>query len=167
MSLTNDQPKGYKMKLYETVFIARQDLTSSQVESLVHEYVGVIKTQGGEITKTELCGLRPLAYKIKKNSKGHYALLNIKAPSSAVQEVERLMRINENILRYLTVQVDAHDINPSPLMQQKNFREERIIAQTEMDQPSSENTVMDKAEDHSVSSRPSANRNRSQEEGDE
>jgi small subunit ribosomal protein S6 len=111
------------MRFYETVFIARQDVTSNQVESLAQQYTNVIKDAGGQVAKTELCGLRQLAYKIKKNKKGHYVLLNYTCPSEAVTEMERQMGINEDVLRFLTVRVEGLDKNPSPLMQQRTFRD--------------------------------------------
>lgn len=113
------------MKLYETVFIVRQDATPNQVETLAQDYTKIIRDNGGDVAKTEFCGLRSLAYPIKKNGKGHYVLMNIKAKADVVKEVERQMRLNENVLRYLTVTVEAHDPNPSPLMQQKNFNPDR------------------------------------------
>lgn len=110
------------MAFYETIFIARQDLSPAQVEALANTYTDVVTNGGGEISKTEFCGLRNLAYKIKKNKKGHYVLMNVAAPSAAVQEMERQMRLNEDVLRYLTVKVDALDPNPSALMTNKNNR---------------------------------------------
>ncbi|MBY0462427.1 MAG: 30S ribosomal protein S6 [Alphaproteobacteria bacterium] len=112
------------MRYYETVFIARQDVTSSQVESMTQHYTSVIKEHGGEVTKTEFCGLRPLAYPIKKNKKGHYVLLNIAVKPEGLAEVERQMKISEDILRHLSVRVDALDNNPSALMQQRHYRED-------------------------------------------
>lgn len=112
------------MRYYETVFIARQDVTSSQVESMTQHYTSVIKEHGGEVTKTEFCGLRPLAYPIKKNKKGHYVLLNIAVKPEGLTEVERQMKISEDILRHLSVRVDELDNNPSALMQQRHYRED-------------------------------------------
>lgn len=112
------------MRYYETVFIARQDVTSSQVESMTQHYTSVIKEHGGEVTKTEFCGLRPLAYPIKKNKKGHYVLLNVAVKPEGLAEVERQMKISEDILRYLSVRVDVLDNNPSALMQQRHYRED-------------------------------------------
>jgi small subunit ribosomal protein S6 len=112
------------LRYYETVFIARQDVTSSQVESMTQHYTSVIKEHGGEVTKTEFCGLRPLAYPIKKNKKGHYVLLNVAVKPEGLAEVERQMKISEDILRYLSVRVDALDNNPSALMQQRHYRED-------------------------------------------
>lgn len=111
------------MKLYETVFIVRQDATPAQVETLANDYTRIIRDHGGEVSKTEFCGLRQLAYRVKKNRKGHYVLMNIASKPEAVKEVERLMGINETVLRFLTTRVEAHDPNPSPLMQQRNYND--------------------------------------------
>jgi len=112
------------MRLYELVFIARQDLRPAQVESLTRYYTDVLKQFGGEVKKTEFCGLRQLAYPIKKNNRGYYILLNVEASHDAMKEVERQMKLSEDILRYLSVRVHELDSNPSPLMQQRNYKEE-------------------------------------------
>jgi small subunit ribosomal protein S6 len=91
---------------------------------MTQHYTSVIKEHGGEVTKTEFCGLRPLAYPIKKNKKGHYVLLNVAVKPEGLAEVERQMKISEDILRYLSVRVDALDNNPSALMQQRHYRED-------------------------------------------
>ena len=91
---------------YESVIIARQDLGASQVNNLVDELKNVIANQGGEVVRVDNWGLKNLAYRIKKNRKGHYVLLNISAPASAVAEYERVMRVNEDIIRYMTVKVE-------------------------------------------------------------
>ena len=90
------------MNKYESVLIARQDLGSSQVNTLVDELKNVISSQGGEVVRVDNWGLKNLAYRIKKNRKGHYVLLNISAPATAVAEYERVMRVNEDIIRYMT-----------------------------------------------------------------
>lgn len=113
-------------RFYETIFIARQDITANQVESLAKQYTNVIKEFDGEVTKTEFCGLRNLAYKIKKNRKGHYVLMNIAVKSDGIKEVERQMKINEDVLRYISVRVDALDNAPSALMQNRGFREDVV-----------------------------------------
>src|ERR1700678_4509194 len=100
------------MSFYETVFIARQELSATQVESLAANLTEVLTQGQGEVTKTEFCGLRTLAYSIKKNRKGHYVLFNIDAPSPAVKEMERQMGLNEDILRFLTLKVDQLDPEP-------------------------------------------------------
>ena len=94
------------MANYESVLIARQDLGAAQVNTLVSDLSEVIKKEGGEVVKIDNWGLKNLAYRIKKNRKGHYVLLNIVAPSSAITEYERLIRLNEDIIRYMTVKVD-------------------------------------------------------------
>ncbi len=112
------------MRLYETTFIVRQDASATQVETLAQHFADVIREHGGQVLNTELCGLRTLAYRIKKNRKGHYILLDISAPTEAVQEMERQMRLNEDIIRLLTVTVDEHGPRPSPLMQSKFSRDD-------------------------------------------
>ncbi|MBP5352486.1 MAG: 30S ribosomal protein S6 [Alphaproteobacteria bacterium] len=94
------------MANYESVLIARQDLGASQVNALVSELSEVIKKEGGEVVKVDNWGLKNLAYRIKKNRKGYYVLLNIVAPSSAIAEYERLIRLNEDVIRYMTVRVE-------------------------------------------------------------
>ncbi|MBS0271734.1 MAG: 30S ribosomal protein S6 [Proteobacteria bacterium] len=116
------------MAFYETVFIARQDLSAAQVETLATNLTDILTQGQGDVTKTEFCGLRTLAYSIKKNRKGHYVLFNIDAPPAAVKEMERQMRLNEDILRFLTLKVEALDTNPSPLMQSKQNRDRRYEA---------------------------------------
>ncbi|MEI6628621.1 MAG: 30S ribosomal protein S6 [Alphaproteobacteria bacterium] len=111
-------------RFYETIFIARQDITANQVESLAKQYTSVIKEYGGEVIKTEFCGLRNLAYKIKKNRKGHYVLMNIAVKSEGIQEIERQMKINEDVLRYLSVRLEKLDNAPSALMQNRGFRDD-------------------------------------------
>lgn len=113
------------MAFYETVFIARQELSAAQVETLAATLTDILSKGQGEVTKTEFCGLRTLAYSIKKNRKGHYVLFNIEAPAPAVKEMERQMRLNEDILRFLTLKVETLDAEPSPLMQSKQNRDRR------------------------------------------
>jgi small subunit ribosomal protein S6 len=115
------------MSLYETVYIARQDLTTGQVDALTEQFSEIITSNGGSIAKKEYWGLKSLAYRIKKNRKGHYVLMNIDAPSAAVQEMERLMRLNEDILRFLTLSVEAHEEGPSIQMRQ-GPKEERTFS---------------------------------------
>ena len=111
------------MALYETVFIARQDLSATQVEALSANLTNIITEGKGNVSKTEFCGLRTLAYSIKKNRKGHYVLFNIEAPADVVKEMERQMRLNEDILRFLTLKIEALDSEPSALMQSKQSRD--------------------------------------------
>lgn len=114
-----------KLRHYECVFVARQDVTSAQVETMTKHYTSIIKEKEGQVGKIEFCGLRNLAYPVKKNKKGHYVLMNITASNDAVMEVERQMKLSEDILRYMTVGVEALDDNPSSLMQQRSFRDEK------------------------------------------
>jgi small subunit ribosomal protein S6 len=93
------------MANYESVLIARQDLGASQVNALVEELTNVIKSEGGEVVKVDNWGLKNLAYRIKKNRKGYYVLLNIVAPAQAISEFERRVRLNEDVIRYMTVKV--------------------------------------------------------------
>ena len=113
------------MPYYESVLIARQDISSQQVDSLTESLTAIIGENGGQVTKTEYWGLRNLAYRINKNRKGHYVLLNLDAPAGAVQEFERNMRINEDVLRYLTIKVEELEEGPSIQMQSRQAREER------------------------------------------
>jgi small subunit ribosomal protein S6 len=113
------------MPLYENVFIARQDISGAQVDALADGFTQLIAEQGGEIKKREYWGLRNLAYRMKKNRKGHYVLFNIDAPAPAIAELERTMRINEDVLRYLTLRVDQLEEAPSPVMQSRGSREDR------------------------------------------
>ena len=108
------------MPFYENVIIARQDLTPAKVTELTDKYVSVIENNGGKVSKRESWGLRTLAYKINKNRKGYYTLINIDAPAAAVVEMERLMRLDENLLRYLTVKVEALEEGPSVMMEPKS-----------------------------------------------
>lgn len=116
--------KGRHMPLYEHVFLARQDISNAQVEALTKEFSDVIAEGGGSITKSEYWGVKNLAYKIKKNRKAHFSLLNIDAPAAAVAEMERRMGIQPDILRFMTVKVEAHETEPSVMMR-KQDREER------------------------------------------
>lgn len=111
------------MPLYEHVFIARQDLSGAQAEALIEHFATVLADNGGNVVDREYWGLKTMAYRIKKNRKGHYALLRTDAPSAAVQEMERLMRLHEDILRVLTVKVDKHEEGPSVQMQKRDDRD--------------------------------------------
>ena len=112
------------MPLYEHVFMARQDVTPQQVEAMVDQYRGVIEQNGGKVEKTEMWGVKSLAYRIKKNRKAHFTLFNLDAPPAAVAEMERQMRINEDILRFMTIRVEALETEPSVMMQKRD-RDER------------------------------------------
>ena len=107
------------MALYESVIIGRQDLTNSQFETLIDEFTSVIKSHDGEIKKTEYWGIRNLAYKINKNRRAHYYMLNISSSSETISEYERLLGLHEDIIRFLTVKIDKVDENPSLLMNNK------------------------------------------------
>ncbi len=113
------------MALYENVFIARQDVPQTQVETLTKQFADLVAAQGGTVSKQEYWGLRSLAFRIKKNRKGHYTLMNIDAPSAAVKELERTMSINEDIIRFLTVRVDALEEGPSAAMQRATDKSDR------------------------------------------
>ncbi|WP_373086375.1 30S ribosomal protein S6 [Sneathiella sp.] len=110
------------MPLYETVIIARQDISTQQVETLTEHMSGFITSGGGEVAKVENWGLRNLAYKIKKNRKGHYVLLNIDAPAPAVKEMERNLSLHEDILRHMTIKVEELDPNDSVMLQSRSAR---------------------------------------------
>ena len=113
------------MALYESIFIARQDVSAQQVEALTESFAQIIVAQGGKVGKREYWGLRNLAYKVKKNRKGHYTLMNLDAPPAAVLEMERNMRINEDVIRFLTVRVEELEESPSAMMQARASRDER------------------------------------------
>jgi small subunit ribosomal protein S6 len=113
------------MPLYENVFIARQDISGAQVDALADTFTQLIADQGGEVKKRENWGLRNIAYRISKNRKGHYVLFNIDAPAPAIAELERTMRINEDVLRYLTIRVDELEEGPSPVMLNRGSRDDR------------------------------------------
>jgi small subunit ribosomal protein S6 len=110
------------MPLYEHVFLARQDLSQAQVDALATTATEIIETNNGKVTKTETWGLRSLAYKIQKNRKAHFVLLDIDAPAGVVAELERQTAINEDVIRFMTVRVDEHEAGPSVMMR-KNDRE--------------------------------------------
>jgi len=111
------------MPLYEHVFISRQDLSSAQAEGLIEHFTAVITDNGGRIVENEYWGVKTMAYKINKNRKGHYAYLKSDAPSAAVQEMERLMGLHDDVMRILTIKVDAHGEGPSVQMQKRDERE--------------------------------------------
>jgi small subunit ribosomal protein S6 len=113
------------MPFYENVFISRQDVSATQVEALTEQFATIVRDHGGEVTKREYWGLRNLAFRIKKNRKGHYVLMSISAPPAAIAEMERNMRINEDVLRHMTVRVEALEEGPSTMMQRRDEREGR------------------------------------------
>ncbi len=118
------------MPLYENVFIARQDASPAQVEALTENFATVIAQNGGTVGKREYWGLRSLSYRIKKNRKGHYALINIDAAPPVVHELERRLRINEDVMRFKTIRVEALDEEPSPILARRD-RDERRRARRE------------------------------------
>jgi small subunit ribosomal protein S6 len=112
------------MPLYEHVFLARQDISAQQVEALLQSCRSILGERGGSVGKTEYWGLKSLAYRIKKNRKAHYALMNIDAPPEAIAELERQLQLSTDVIRFLTVRVDEHDPGPSPMMRRAD-RDER------------------------------------------
>jgi small subunit ribosomal protein S6 len=113
------------MAIYECVYIARQELTAAQAEQLSKDLTKIVSSNNGEIKNQEYWGLRNLAYKIRKNRKGHYTMFHIDAPSSTIEELERNMRLNEDILRYLTVKIDNLPEGPSVMMTARPDRPRR------------------------------------------
>ncbi|MEI8145208.1 MAG: 30S ribosomal protein S6, partial [Alphaproteobacteria bacterium] len=108
------------MPLYEHVFLARQDVTAQQVEALVAQYKGVIEAAGGTVPKVEPWGVKTLAFRVRKNRKAHYTLMNIDAPHAAVAEMERQMSINEDVIRFLTVRVEELEEGQSAMLQKRD-----------------------------------------------
>jgi small subunit ribosomal protein S6 len=108
------------MALYEHIFMARQDVSQQQVEELTTALTDILAQGGGKVTKNEYWGLKGLSYRIRKNRKAHYTLLNLDAPAAAIAEMERQMRINEDILRFMTVRVDELEEGPSAMMQKRD-----------------------------------------------
>ena len=113
------------MPLYEHVFLARQDASPQQVEELTAQMTGIVEQAGGKITKTENWGVRSLTYRMNKNRKAHFVLLNIDAPSAAIAEIERQERISEDVIRYLSVRVEEHEEGPSAMMRKADRDRER------------------------------------------
>ena len=113
------------MPLYEHVFIARQDLSNAQAEGLMDHFESVLTDNDGKVVDKEYWGVKTMAYKINKNRKGHYAFLRTDAPAPAVQEMERLMRLHDDVMRVLTIKVDEHAEGPSVQMQKREDRDDR------------------------------------------
>ena len=113
------------MRLYESVFIARQDITTAQVETMADDFTKIITSAGGSIKKREYWGLRALAYRIKKNRKGHYVMLNMETGPEALREYERILGLNEDVLRFLNIRIDEVQEGPSIMMQAKTERPQR------------------------------------------
>jgi small subunit ribosomal protein S6 len=113
------------MPLYEHVFLTRQDASAQRVEELTAQFKGVIEQTGGKVAKTEQWGVRSLSYRLRKNRKAHFTLFNVDAPAAAINEVERQERLNEDVLRYLTIRVDEHEEGPSAMMRKVDRDRER------------------------------------------
>jgi small subunit ribosomal protein S6 len=113
------------MALYEHVFLTRQDATQAQVDALVEQFKGIIATGGGKVSKTEYWGVKSISFRIKKNRKAHYTMMNIDSPPAAVAEMERQMSISEDVIRHMTVKVEALEEGPSAQMRRREDREER------------------------------------------
>ena len=112
------------MAHYEHIFLARQDLSQAQVDALAATATEIVEANEGKVTKTETWGLKSLAYKIERNRKAHFVMLNIDGPGSVVAELERQTRINEDVIRYMTIRVDEHEDGPSVMMR-KNERDRK------------------------------------------
>ncbi len=125
------QGRTTAMPLYEHVFLARQDLSQAQVDALAESATKIIEENQGKVVKTETWGLRSLAYKIQKNRKAHYVMLDLDAPGAAIAELERQTRMNEDIIRYMTVRVDAHEKGPSVMMRKQDRADRKARAQEE------------------------------------
>jgi small subunit ribosomal protein S6 len=108
------------MPLYEHVYLARQDISTQQLDALTDQFKAVIASNGGSVAKSEYWGVKSLAYRIKKNRKAHFSLMNIDAPPAAITEVERQMGINEDVLRFMTIRVDEHEEGPSAMMRKRD-----------------------------------------------
>jgi small subunit ribosomal protein S6 len=113
------------MPLYEHVFLARQDVSAQQVEELTAQLTGVIEQLGGKVTKLEQWGVKSLSYRVRKNRKAHFTFMNVDAPSAALSEIERQERLNEDVLRYLTIRVDEHEEGPSAMMRKSDRDRDR------------------------------------------
>ena len=124
-----------RMALYEHVFIARQDLSGAQAEGLIEHFGQVLTDNGGSVKDHEYWGLKTMAYKINKNRKGHYGFMRSESPSPAVQEMERLMRLHDDVMRVMTIKVDAHEEGPSAVLQAKNAKDERGRSRDRGDRP--------------------------------
>ena len=146
------------MRLYESVFIARQDISATQVEVMADEFAEIITSAGGTIRKREYWGLRSLAYRIKKNRKGHYIMFNIETNSDTLKEYERVMGLNEDVLRFMNIRIEKVEEGPSIIMQSKNERpsrsqreygrdEDRNEAFNKVTMPGSDDSAVDSSEE--------------------
>jgi small subunit ribosomal protein S6 len=113
------------MPLYEHVFLARQDVSAQQVEELTAQLTAVLEQLGGKVTKLEQWGVKSLSYRVRKNRKAHFTFMNVDAPSAALSEIERQERLNEDVLRYLTIRVDEHEEGPSAMMRKSDRDRDR------------------------------------------
>ena len=113
------------MPLYEHIFLARQDLSQSQVDALAAAATEIVESNQGKVTKTETWGLKNLAYKIKRNRKAHFVMLNLECPGDTVAELERQTSINEDVIRYVTIRVDEHETGPSVMMRKSDRERSR------------------------------------------
>jgi small subunit ribosomal protein S6 len=113
------------MPLYEHVFLARQDVSAQQVEELTAQLTGVIEQLGGKVAKLEQWGVKSLSYRVRKNRKAHFTFMNVDAPAAALNEIERQERLNEDVLRYLTIRVDEHEEGPSAMMRKSDRDRDR------------------------------------------
>ena len=123
------------MPLYEHVFISRQDLSNAQAEGLIDYFGSVLTDNGGKVDHQEYWGVKTMAYKINKNRKGHYAFMRTEAPAPAVQEMERLMRLHDDVMRVMTIKVDEHEEGPSAVLQAKAAKDERGRGRDRGDRP--------------------------------
>ena len=121
------------MPFYESTFIVRPDASPQQVEALAGEMEGMIREQGGQVPKTEIWGLKSLAYRIKKNRKGHYVFMNVDAPATALSELERSLHFNEDVLRFMSIRVEELEEDASPMMRNKSSRDDRSIRRDDDD----------------------------------
>ena len=121
------------MPLYEHVFLARQDLAQAQVDALAENATKILQDNGGKVVKTETWGLKSLAYRIAKNRKAHFVMLDVDAPAQAVAELERQSNINEDVIRFLTIRVDEHEKGPSAMMRRDRDRTARARRDEEME----------------------------------
>ena len=135
------------MRLYESVFIARQDISTGQVDALCEEFEGIITSGGGKILKKEYWGLKTLAYRIKKNRKGHYILFNIEADAATMDEYDRKLGLNEDVIRVLTIKTEEVSDEPSIMMQSKSDRPHRDSDDSSAESPSADSKSETSTED--------------------
>ncbi|WP_341757819.1 MULTISPECIES: 30S ribosomal protein S6 [unclassified Candidatus Tisiphia] len=115
------------MAFYESVFIIRQDISSADVDKITDDFTKIVKDSNGEVIKTEYWGLRSLAYKIGNNKKGHYVFMGLKTAFSVINELERKMKLSENIIRFVNINVDSISAEPSPILRSKSSDHEEIV----------------------------------------